>query len=136
MVLSGGKILRSPGVGRADKEVTLREWQLARRPCSRPPALGHAVLQFWGKPVQLKQGALRVAADTRELADDRGLPIALGGSGGRAGGEAAEVRRAAPVPAAALTGAPASGGLGRRAGAPGRRPRGAWRGSWRRPGAW
>lgn len=57
MVLSCGKVLRSPGVGRTDEEVTPREWQPARRPSSRPPALRHAVRQFWGKPVQLKPGA-------------------------------------------------------------------------------
>lgn len=46
-----------------------------------------------------------------------------------AGGRAAAL-------AAALRAARASRGRGRRAGAPGRRRRGAWRGSWRRPGAW
>lgn len=50
------------------------------------------------------------------------------------GRDAASAR--GPGAALALTGARACGGRGRRAGAPGRRPRGAWRGSWRRPGAW
>lgn len=134
MVLSGGKILRSPGVGRTDEEAALGEQQPARRPSSRPPALRHAVLQFCGKPVQLKQGAPRVAADTGSSLTTvvfRSLWEGLEGAPGRS---ARGARRGAG--AGALTGARASGGRGRRAGAPGRRPRGAWRGSWRRPGAW
>lgn len=142
---------QKPGLGQAGRGVMLGEQQLARGPSPPPPAGPKARGppaglrgQSSGEPGPREPGALQGARD------GSGLAIARGGSGGRAGrggprGEAPEVlrahraqgpRRPAGRRAAALTGARASGGPGRRAGAPGRRPRGAWRGSWRRPGAW